>query len=300
MEATKDDEVAVAAATPQMQAAADAVQTKDELIKVLKGDFASGVTKVYVNSLGKEVSFKEITVTQQKSLSRIIIGNEQRKDIVYDAQCATINNAALADGFDVYKLTEFDRLKILIALYQANMFSNDVKFTCKQCGMENQYKLNFDNVLAKLDEIGLEPKEVNYENNNFKFKFTVSYPIVRRISSFYKAYYLRHKVQSKRDVQVNDNMSNMEYINLFISKIDMHVKATGAKRTIDMSQYKASDVEDILAQFPQDALYTENGVLNFIANEYLKKINDSFDKHQCISCGHVQEEEGTDQAQGFL
>lgn len=75
----------------------------------------------------------------------------------------------------------------------------------------------------------------------------MSYPIVRRISSFYKAYYLRHKVQSKRDVQVNDNMSNMEYINLFISKIDMHVKATGAKRTIDMSQYKASDVEDILA-----------------------------------------------------
>ena len=46
-----------------MQIAADAVQTKDELIKVLKGDFASGVTKIYVNSLGKEVSFKEITVT---------------------------------------------------------------------------------------------------------------------------------------------------------------------------------------------------------------------------------------------
>lgn len=69
---------------------------------MLKGDFASGVTKVYVNSLGKEVAFKEITVTQQKSLSRIMIGNEQRKDIIYDAQCATINSAALADGFDVY------------------------------------------------------------------------------------------------------------------------------------------------------------------------------------------------------
>ena len=68
-----------------MQEVADNVQTKDELLKVLKGDFASGVTKVYVNSLGKEVAFKEVTVTQQKSLSRIIIGNEQRKDIIYDA-----------------------------------------------------------------------------------------------------------------------------------------------------------------------------------------------------------------------
>lgn len=46
-----------------------------------------------------------------------------------------------------------------------------------------------------------------------------------------------------------------------------------------MAKYKASDVEDILASFPQDALYTDDGVLNFIANEYLKKINDSFDKH---------------------
>ncbi len=46
-----------------------------------------------------------------------MIGNEHRKDVIYDAQCATINNAALADGFDVYNLTEFDRLKILIALY---------------------------------------------------------------------------------------------------------------------------------------------------------------------------------------
>ena len=86
-----------------------------------------------------------------------MIGNDQRKDIVYDAQCAIINTSALDDEFDIYKLTEFDRLKILLALYQANMFSNDVKFTCRNCGAENQYKLNFDNVLAKLDKIGLAP-----------------------------------------------------------------------------------------------------------------------------------------------
>ena len=86
-----------------------------------------------------------------------------------------------------------------------------------------------------------------HENKNFKFKFTIAYPLVRRISSFYKAYYLRHKVQSKRDAQVNDSISNMEYVNLFISKIEMLVKSSGVTRVIDMSNYKASDVEDILA-----------------------------------------------------
>lgn len=273
---------------------------KDDLLKLIEGDVASGVTKVYVNSLGKEVSFKEITVTQQKTLSRILIGNEQRKDIVYDAQCATINAAALTEGFDVYDLTEFDRLKILIALYQANMFNNDVKFTCKQCGTENQYKLNFDNVLVKLDEIGLEPKKFHHDSKNFTYDFVIEYPNVRRISNFYKSYCAKHRSNSKRDVQINDNMSNMEYINLFISSMTFTVKSTGAVRQIDFNLYKASDVEEILSKFPQDALYTDDGVLNFIAKEYLKKINDSFDKHECYHCGTVQEEENTNQAESFL
>lgn len=276
------------------------VETKDELVKLLQEDFASGVTKIYVNSLGKEVAFKEITVTQQKTLSRIMIGNEQRKDVIYDAQCAIINSSALAEGFDIYQLTEFDRLKILIALYQANMFSNDVKFTCKNCGTENAYKLDFRNVLAKLDEIGLEPKQFSHDSTNFKYEFTIAYPQVKRISSFYKSYCFKHKAGSKHDAKINDNMSNMEYINLFISKLKLHVKATGAIRDIDFSNYKAEAVEDILAAFPQDALYTDDGVLNFIASEYLKKINDSFDKHVCYSCGTVQEEEDSNQTEGFL
>lgn len=274
--------------------------SKDELLKLIESDIASGVTSVYVNSLGKEVQFKEITVTQQKTMSRIMIGNESRKDIVYDAQCAIINSTALADDFDIYQLTEFDRLKILIALYQANMFSNDVKFTCKNCGTENAYKLDFNNVLAKLDEIGLEPKPFHHEGKNFVYDFTVQYPSVRRISNFYKSYYSKHKMQTKFDAKLNDNMSNMEYVNLFISKMKFTVKATGTSRDIDFSEYSAADVEEIISKFPQDGFYTEDGVLNFITTEYLKKINDSFDKHQCYQCGTTQEEEGTDQVGSFL
>lgn len=276
------------------------IETKDELIKLIQNDFASGITMVYVNSLGKEIGFKEVSAHQQKILSRVMIGNEHRKDVIYDAQCATINNSALADGFDIYSLTEFDRLKILIALYQSNMFSNDVKFTCKNCGTENKYQLNFDNVIERLDEIGLEPRKFEYENKKFKYEFTIQYPQVKRISSFYKSYCAKHTNHSKRDVAVNDNMSNMEYVELFISNVKFTIKANNVTRDIDFSKYKASDVQDILANFPQDALYTENGVLNFIANEYLKKINDSFDKHECYSCGTIQEEEGANQAESFL
>ena len=107
-------------------------------------------------------------------------------------------------------------------------------------------------------------------------------------------------MKTKFDAKINDNMSNMEYVNLFISKLKFTVKATGAVRDIDFTAYSSSDVEEIMSKFPQDGFYTEDGVLSFIANEYLKKINDSFDKHQCFQCGAVQEEEGADQVGSFL
>ena len=96
--------------------------SKYELLKVLDEDFASSVSKIYVNSLKQEVGFKEVSVKDQKTISRVMVANESRQDVIYDAQCAIINKTALLDGFDIYQLTEFDRLKLLIALYQNNMF----------------------------------------------------------------------------------------------------------------------------------------------------------------------------------
>ena len=82
------------------------VLSKDDLLKALDSDFATNVSKIYVNSLKREVGFRGI-----------LVANENRKDVVYDAQCAMINKTALDDGFDIYNLTEFDRIKLLMALY---------------------------------------------------------------------------------------------------------------------------------------------------------------------------------------
>jgi hypothetical protein len=72
---------------------------------------------VFLNSVGREFSFSEITVQDQKSLTRMMQGNKNRKDIVYDAQCALINKAAMDPDFDIYQLSDFDRTKLMIALY---------------------------------------------------------------------------------------------------------------------------------------------------------------------------------------
>ena len=42
----------------------ETVQTKEELLSALQQDFATSVNKVYVNSVGREFSFSEISVQE--------------------------------------------------------------------------------------------------------------------------------------------------------------------------------------------------------------------------------------------
>ena len=42
----------------------ETVQSKEELLAALQQDFATSVNKVYVNCLGREFSFKEISVQE--------------------------------------------------------------------------------------------------------------------------------------------------------------------------------------------------------------------------------------------
>ena len=274
---------------------------KSALVDALRNDFATSVTKVYINSLKEEKSFREITVKEQKSLTRIMSANSKRKDIIYDAQCAMINTAALDKGFDVYQLSEYDRLKLMIALYQANMFQNEVKFVCEECGTENRYKLDFENVLHRLDSFELDSKTFEYENKNFKYEFVVQYPSVSTVSKFHAAYCRTHnKNVPKHEAETAESMENMEYINLFMKSVKFENKNTGKKTSVNFGDYKVSDLEEIISIFPQDVLYSEEGVLKCIVKEFIQPMNDAFDKHECWNCGTVHEKGNTNQVESFF
>lgn len=264
--------------------------SKTDLLAALQQDFATSVNRVYITSLGREVGFREITAKEQKTLSRVMIDNEKRKDIVFDAQCALINAACLEpDVFDVYKCSEFDRLKLLIALYQANMFKNEVKFICPKCGMENAYKLDFSRAFHKLDNVDLSPEDFAYENSKLKFNFRLCYPSVKLVGEFHKSNVVKYRMASPQQVSSLDRMSNIEYVDLFIEDVEIENKATGTKKTIHMRDYGVADVEDILATFPQDVVYSDSGVIQHVAKRYVQRVNDAFDKHRCLQCGEEYE-----------
>lgn len=260
------------------------IQNKTEFINALRQNFASTVKKIYINSLKREVGFREIKVSEQKSLSRIMIDNENRKDIIYDAQCALINQVCLDEDFDIYELSEFDKLKLMIVLYQTNMFKNEIKFVCRECGTENKYKLNFQDTIDKLDAFDLTNKYYEFENSNWKINFTLNYPSVKRISNFYRSYAKKYRSTPKNQIESLNNTIDSDYINMFVKTAKIINKLTNDEQNIDFEQFTPSEVTEIFSVFPQEVVYVNDGIISYISKEFMQSLNDTFQKHKCGCC----------------
>ena len=274
---------------------------KKAALNAIKSKFISTVIKIYVNSLGREVSFREITVAEQKKLSRIMIDNENRKDIVYDAQCAILQSICLEEDLDIYSLTEFDKIKLLLLLYQRNMAKHDITFTCPECHSENKYQIDFGNVIYKLDHFDTSDKTYTYENATWKFDFTISYPSVEKVSKFYKSRYAQmRKISDSKALEALNTSLNIDYVSLFIKSISFAESGSESMTQIDASDYTIDEMFDVISVFPQDVLYSDNGIIQYITKEFIGKINDAFEKHECAICGKLCEDTSDSSAEGFL
>ena len=274
------------------------MNSKNEIVNALRGKFGTSVNKVFINSIGEEVGFREITVAEQKTLSRIMMDNENRRDIVYDAQCAVINKVCLNEKFDIYEMTEFDKIKLQLALYQSNVAKNDVTFTCEECGTENTYKMDFGKTISKLDDFDLKEKVFKFSDRLADYEFKIEYPSVRRVSVFYKSAMRKHgkvKIDNSTATQIN-----MDYINLFISGIKFTMKENKEVTDINLKLMDPAVVSEIIEEFPQDVIYSDNGVLAYISEHMIASINNAFEEHKCLQCGHVQKNANVSDVQTFF
>lgn len=294
------------------------------ILNAFKQKFSTTVNSIYINSLDRDVKFREVSVNEQKSLSKTLIENEKRKDITYDAQCALINSICLENDpaslreqaaekgltpaskeyqefiiskrFDIYKLTEFDRIKLLIEVYQSNYFKKEIEYTCKECHAKNKFTLDFSKISKKLDDFDISDKIFEVEDKDRKYKFTIGYPNVQDVSDFYKKFNKKHKNVNEKEQEIIDNLSNMEYINLYIKKISMISKDdSDPNDVLEADRSKVTDGEDIIGElisiFPQNIIFSdENGLVSYISKNFIEKINNVFSYEKCPYCGALTNE----------
>jgi len=63
-------------------------------------------------------------------------------------------------------------------IYQTSYFKSDIKFKCKECGAENEYRLDFGKIIKRLDAVELEDQIFTVEHEGRIYNFTINYPLV--------------------------------------------------------------------------------------------------------------------------
>ncbi len=111
---------------------------------------------------GSDYVFKSITVREQKILSKLFINSMQDFIEDYEIILGMIKYLSLNPEFDINKLYDIDRLKIMTKIIASNyniaskLFNNDI--ICDKCNTNNSIVIDFNSFLKILENIENEIK----------------------------------------------------------------------------------------------------------------------------------------------
>lgn len=254
-----------------------------DVLAALREEFATSVNNVYINSLNKTYSFRDLTVLEQKTFSKLTIDHENEPDFIYDAQCALIKKLCTDPEFDIYSITEFDRLKIFFLIYQANFFNSEYNITCQDCNAQFNYDLDFDVLIKAIDKF--EVKDINLEHivKNRKYNFVVNFPTVKRMADYkkYQAIQNRKNKSNKQD----SSTSMLDMIDLLIKKLTITNLDTNRVIEIIPENLKYADYSMYLETIPQSVIYSESSPLIKAAKDKFEMIRQALPKIICPECG---------------
>ena len=128
---------------------------EETILKNLKNSFSSAVQSIYIQSLGKTFMFREATVKEHTTLAKTVISSKNYQSVVYAATLSMMKNLCLDNDFDPTKMTEFDRLKVIVHLFSNNFFSKNLSIKCphKACGDSVKYSMKYGSLLKMLDSV---------------------------------------------------------------------------------------------------------------------------------------------------
>ena len=255
-----------------------------DVLAALKEEFATSLNNVYINSLKKTYSFRDITVLEQKTFSKLMIDHDGQPDFVYDAQCALIQKLCTDPEFNVYKITEFDRLKIFFLIYQANFFNSTFTITCPHCGNNVEYTIDFEKLVKAIDDVEICDITVEHVVKNRKYEFTINFPTVTRMAD-YKKY--QAKMNKKNKIKPTDESSQtlIDLIDILIKKLVITNLTTNNVITLVPEDMKYEEYSMYLETIPQSVIYSSDSPLIKVAQEKYNQLREALPKAKCPNCG---------------
>ena len=261
------------------------------IVNMFRQKMSLNTTPINLPGAGKTVEFKEITAKEQKEISKIAMENESRADIMYCAMLSMINKLAVEQGFDIRDYTEFERIAITLNLQQMNKINPEIKFTCAKCGKENSYRLDTVSLLRKFNKTYKPDQEFTVESGTKKYVFVAGWSIVRNIEDFFKNYYKKYDNSSKRIKDSMNNLSQIEYITMFLKKITVsEISDPEDSITANLEELTYPERVQIIDCLPQNVVFDDDtGIVSKVIATFVTPMNEVFKYHDCSFCGSEQD-----------
>lgn len=260
------------------------------IVNAFRQKMSTASTTVELPSIGRTVEFKEISVNEQKDLSKVAMENDSRSDMMYCAMVNLINRLSIDRTFDVRDHSEFERIAITLSLQQTNKANPEIRYTCPKCGRENVYRLDTAKMLRQFGKSYRPDRDFEVEAGQRRFTFTVGWASVRNVEDFFKNYYRKWDRASKTTKDSLNQLSQIEYIAMFLKKVTVaDVSDPEDSMTADLQELPYPDRVQIVDCLPQGILFDENtGIISKIIAEYVTPMNDCFKYRDCEFCGAEQ------------
>lgn len=261
------------------------------IVNAFRQKMATTTTSVELPSVGKTVEFKEISTAEQKEMSKVALENDSRADIIYCSMLGMINRLAVEKNFDIRDYTEFERIAITLNLQQMNKINPEIKFTCSKCGKENSYRLDTSKLLRNFNKTYKPDETFEVESGSRKFTFVAGWPKVSSVEDFFKHYYKKYDNASKTVKDSINNLSQIEYITMFIKKVTVaEISDPDDEITANLEELTYGERVQIIDSLPQSLLFDdETGVIAKVIEAFVNPMNDVFKYNDCAYCGAEQD-----------
>lgn len=155
----------------------------DSILELLQKSFSPSVQSIYVPTLGKALNFRESTVKEQKTVSKVVAANADRQSVIYASTLAMMRNLCL-DDLDLNSLTEFDRTKIMAFLFSMNFFSKRLSMRCPRCKKPFSYTVMHGELLKGMDGVSTDDVWFHAKNRIGSIDVRLNFPNCRRYLDF--------------------------------------------------------------------------------------------------------------------
>ncbi len=262
--------------------------------------FPSNIIPVVVPSTGMYISLRETTITELKSMSKIVIDNYSRRqmDVIYDATAQYLQSMILTDGVDVGKFTEFDKLYCLMVFFQVSFYRDPIQFNCPKCKVEINYRYDMSRYLEKMKTAYVENQTIEIPHKSSVYTFEIGWPTVDEMSMLYRDFYSQEEITP----DMEQTQFGIEFVMSFVKKIV--VRSAGSRDDIQAeADLTALDTfrekMECINAIPSIVMFDdESGVFSKITGYFINRLENCFSFDRCPQC-HAETEYGLPQSSFF-